>query len=85
MTENQKAHRIVAEITHNWTSKKSDLDKPLLSQQFEAVIQKNAERGYDLDGWQFHQVMTTPNALCKTIIAVFVKHDEQTSPKTPSN
>ena len=70
--------RIVAEITRNWGDDKTDLDRPLLSQQFEKVIAANLERGYALEDWQFQMVYVPSGqgaapAIIETIVAVFVK------------
>lgn len=59
---------IVAEITKNW-----DANTPvtnLLSQQFEAVINTNFLRGYNLKDWKIN-VHHHGGVLTETIIAIF--------------
>ncbi len=61
---------IVAEVTKNWTKETPVSD--LLSQQFEMVINVNAERGYKLIDWKINQVFND-GLLTETIIAIFEK------------
>jgi hypothetical protein len=62
---------IVAEVSKNWKNGVSMADTPLLSVQFEHVININAERGYELETFAIHRQMTGPDVLNETIIAVF--------------
>ena len=67
--------RIVAEISRNWDSclrQRMQPEKPLLSQDFERVIEVNRKRGYALEEWKLYS-MITPSGLNETIIAVFVQ------------
>jgi hypothetical protein len=61
---------IVAEISKNWRQGYSETS-PLLAQQFETVINHNAERGYRLVTFQLRSLLTDPDAMVETIIAVF--------------
>jgi hypothetical protein len=72
--------RAVAEISRSWSGTDSDLDKPLLSEQFEAIITVWAERGYNLESWQLRTQMTknlvdNSPLLTEVVIAVFVEAD----------
>jgi hypothetical protein len=63
---------IVAEVSKNWIAgAELDPERGLLSQQFERVINVNAERGYRLVTFSLHSLMTSPGNLNETIIAVF--------------
>lgn len=61
---------IVAEVSKNWTMGES-IEPGLLCQRFESVINVNKERGYLLHSFTLHRLMTTPDTLNETIIAVF--------------
>ena len=72
--------RIVAEITRNWSTETCEQDalKPILSQQFETVIEVNRIRGFKLESWAMTSLLAETNmnrgrAICETIIAVFVQ------------
>jgi len=71
--------RIVAEVTRNWKcgDDKYPPSKPLLSQQFEQVIETNKVRGYKLEDWKFQSVTDTLG-FCETIVAVFTKENDPT-------
>lgn len=62
---------IVAEVTKNWIEGKSS--SPLLSNQFEEVIEVNLKRGYQLHSFQIHQLLIDNKSMAETIIAVFEK------------
>lgn len=70
----QRQKMIVAEVSKTWTSadhvKKVDT-RTTLSGQFERVIEVNLERGYHLQSWRMSQIMTGPEVMTETIIAVF--------------
>lgn len=61
--------RIVAEISRNWPTSET----PLISKQFEEVIQVNRNRGFELESWRLSQVMVPTDHMIETIVAVFVK------------
>ncbi len=63
---------IVAEISKNWMNGVSP-DHLLLCQKFEQVIATNLARGYQLHEFQIHRLMTGPDCMNETIIAVFVR------------
>jgi hypothetical protein len=65
---------IVAEITKNWQgewSGPSPRPEQLLCGKFELAIEVNRQRGYRLHSFQLHRLMTGPDMLNETIIAVF--------------
>jgi hypothetical protein len=62
---------IVAEISKNWEGGKAVKDTPLIAQQFETVINFNAQRGYRLHSFQLHRFYIAPGRLNETLIAVF--------------
>ena len=65
---------IVAEVSKNWRDGfEVTPGTGLLAQQFELVINRNADRGYRLHSFQLHRLMTGPNELNETIIAVFIR------------
>lgn len=68
---------IVAEISHQWKNglPNDDLSsrQNFVSQKFEAVINRNLERGYALHSFQLHQVRLGEDGLLETIVAVFQK------------
>lgn len=72
--EPQIPERFVAEITKNWQHE-TDIVEGLLSQRFELVIEKNRERGFELEDWKWRSVLMPNNRLCETIIAVFVRRE----------
>jgi hypothetical protein len=61
---------IVAEISKSWIngSAKSPL---LISEAFEQLIEHNRQRGYRLHSFQLHRLMTRPDEMNETVIAVF--------------
>lgn len=65
---------IVAEISKSWVDG-CDVPGPnaglLLGQQFENVIEINRQRGYELHQFTLSQVLTGPDGLLETVIAVF--------------
>jgi hypothetical protein len=61
---------IVAEISKNWQGG-VELEPGLLSERFEYAINENRRRGYRLDQFQLHRLMTGPDTINETIIAVF--------------
>jgi hypothetical protein len=63
---------IVAEVSKNWIAgQELTPGSGLLAQQFEHVIAVNHARGYRLLTFQLHRLMTQPDELNETIIAVF--------------
>ncbi len=64
---------IVAEITTNWPKEWPVPRAEHVSAKFEMVIEHNLERGYRLHSFQLHQVMTAPQQMTETIVAVFQK------------
>lgn len=63
---------IVAEVSKNWIDgAELHPEKGLITQQFEAVINRNAARGYKLVSFSLHRMMTRPNEMNETIVAVF--------------
>jgi len=59
---------IVAEVSKSWKA-----DTPmtnLLCQQFEAIINRNNQRGYKLKDWKIYTT-PTPDCFTETIIAIF--------------
>lgn len=70
-TAKDKQQFIVAEISKNWGDI-DELNKPILSRQFELIIEENLKRGYGLSSWKFSQVVNHDHgSLNETIIAVF--------------
>ena len=69
----KELNTIVAEIGKNWPNSNAGTFGKTVSMLFEDVINHNDKRGYTLDSWRFSQVMTGPDRLTETIIAVFVK------------
>lgn len=65
---------IVAEISKNWERTVID-DRKLISEAFEEAIEVNLHRGYTLHQFQLHRIMTGPDSMNETIIAVFKKID----------
>jgi hypothetical protein len=63
---------IVAEVSKNWIAgRELTPGSGLLAEQFERVIAHNHTRGYRLLTFQLHRLMTQPDELNETIIAVF--------------
>ena len=62
---------IVAEVSKNWQAGQEAAPTGLLCQQFEHVIAVNLQRGYRLHSFQLHRLMTTPEEMNETIVAVF--------------
>jgi hypothetical protein len=63
---------IVAEVSKNWKDgQELTPGSGLLAQQFERVIAVNEARGYRLVEWRLHRLMTGPNEMNETIIALF--------------
>lgn len=60
---------IVAEVSKNWNKDSPASD--LVCQRFEHVINHNLQRGYRLHSFTLHRLMTEPDCLNETIIAVF--------------
>jgi len=69
----RNAQFVVAEISKNWIDGQS-LEKGLLAERFEAVIELNRQRGYRLQSFSLHRLMTGPNAMNETIVAVFERN-----------
>ena len=61
---------IVAEVSKNWVDG-CELEAGLLAERFEQIITVNRRRGYRLQSFALHRVMTGPATLNETIIAVF--------------
>lgn len=65
-------YRIVAEVSRNPRHGDNDAS---LSQRFQEVIDVNADRGYELESWQFEHSMCAQGpvaqVLIETIVAVF--------------
>lgn len=61
---------IVAEISKTWVDGR-EIGPGLVCEHFERVINVNHERGYRLLTFSLHRVMTRPDELNETIIAVF--------------
>ena len=71
-TANEAMRFIVAEISKNWIGgRERTPGSGLLAEQFEDVIAHNAARGYRLVQFQLHRLITRPDELNETIIAVF--------------
>ena len=67
---------IVAEVSQNWhDGAPTRHEGLLLSQQFERVINVNDGRGYRLVSFTVSHVMTSPDDLTETLIAVFERRD----------
>jgi len=63
---------IVAEISKNWLGGlEQQPGSGLLAERFEHVIAHNRARGYRLHQFQLHRIMTAPDGMNETIIAVF--------------
>jgi hypothetical protein len=63
---------IVAEVSKNWQDgHEVTPGSGLIAEQFERVLVTNHARGYRLFHFQLHRMMTGPDTLNETIIAVF--------------
>lgn len=64
---------IVAEVSKNWAGGHAvdGRDDVPIAKLFEAVINVNWRRGYQLVNFQLHRVSWTADTLNETIIAVF--------------
>ena len=64
---------IVAEVSKNWSGLPPQpvTQGECLSGLFERVIKCNRDRGYVLDSWKLNRLMTAPEVMNETIIAVF--------------
>ena len=63
---------IVAEVSKNWIAgQELTPGSGLIAEQFERVIAHNYARGYRLLTFSLHRLMTTPEQLNETIVAVF--------------
>lgn len=63
---------IVGEVSKNWCA--GEEDEPgsgLLAQRFEAMVNHNFARGYRLLSFELHRLMTGPDDMNETLIAVF--------------
>ncbi len=61
---------IVAEVSKNW--RYGIANSPgLLSENFETVIEINHRRGYRLQSFQIHRLLTGLQEMNETLIAVF--------------
>ena len=67
-------HFIVAEVSKNWPA--DHRDPGLLCQRFEEVVNVNLKRGYRLQSFTLHRLMTSPDELNETIIAVFEQMEQ---------
>lgn len=63
---------IVAEISKTWVNgEEVSTELGTLARRFEYVIEVNRSRGYYLVNFALHRMMTRPDELNETIIAVF--------------
>ena len=63
---------IVAEISKNWVQgAELHPERGPIAKQFEAVININAVRGYHLLTFSLHRMMSRPDEMNETIVAVF--------------
>lgn len=67
---------IVAEISKNWRGRVPAVKSGLIQEQFEEVLRVNDGRGYGLLSFALHRLMTGPDELNETIIAVFQDKDQ---------
>jgi hypothetical protein len=66
---------IVAEVSKNWREgREVTPGSGLIAEQFERVIDVNAQRGYRLVTFSLHRLMVREDELNETIIAVFERH-----------
>jgi hypothetical protein len=75
---------IVAECSKNWNNAAGPWPMVPIAVDFQAIIERNRRRGYRLDDWKFFQVLTGPDSLIETIIAVFVKEGKKDAQQQPS-
>lgn len=69
---------IVGEVSKNWNTRSPGIIPPyeLIQKLFERMIEVNVARGYTLHSFQLHRLMTSPDEMNETIIAVFERtHD----------
>lgn len=71
---------IVAEVSKNWIAGSSPSGPRLICQLFEAVLETNRQRGYELHSFTLHRLLTGPDELNETIIAVFRRQNEEVRP-----
>jgi hypothetical protein len=63
---------IVAEVSKSWVNGLPANGSPfVLAELFEQVIEHNRQRGYRLHSFDVHRLMTRPDELNETLIAVF--------------
>jgi len=63
---------IVAEVSKNWINgREAAPGSGLIAQQFEHVCNFNYDRGYRLVSFTLNRLITRPNEMNETIIAVF--------------
>lgn len=63
---------IVGEVSKNWIGgAELHPEKGLIAEQFEVLINVNAARGYRLVTFSLHRLITNPDQMNETIIAVF--------------
>lgn len=62
---------VVAEVSKSWVDGAHVGTPYLLAELFEHVIAVNLQRGYVLHSFDLHRLMTRPNEINETIIAVF--------------
>ena len=63
---------IVAEVSKNWIGgAELHPERGLIAEQFERVVNVNAARGYRLVTFSLHRLITNPDQMNETIIAVF--------------
>lgn len=60
---------IVAEISKNWH--RNAVDQQFVSREFEKVINANFKIGYRLHSFEVNRIVTDPDRMNETIIAVF--------------
>jgi hypothetical protein len=76
----ERRERIVAEVSKTWVAR--DPDHRVLAERFEAVIDRNRDRGYTLESWQLVTATTANGQLVETIIAVFYRtHPNEPPPR----
>lgn len=66
----KKVEFIVAEISKNWDRHNRN-DGYFLREKFEEIIAVNLDRGYRLHSFALDRLVTGPDELNETIIAVF--------------
>jgi transcriptional regulator with XRE-family HTH domain len=70
---------LVAELSKNWIGGLEVMPgSGLIAQQFERVLAHHHARGYRLLTFQLHRLMTQPDELNETILAVFERHADLT-------